>query len=157
MKCSNWAELETRSYVLSCICLWVCDKNVRLSAKSRSSSCIHVVYWMLFILCSVVVFIFQPIAREQRKGKFHPCLIPVLNSMGSVRCPLHAIPLYEFLMVWWYLSFWFALHSVAEASRNYSCQHCRRPSHNQKNSSYVQWSVGCSIMMRNYETSLISD
>ena len=38
------ADVVSKKVVLSCIWLWLCDRSARLSAKSRSSSCVQSIH-----------------------------------------------------------------------------------------------------------------
>ena len=62
------ADTVSRQVVSSCIWLWLCDRDARLSAKSRSSGCIHCVHSILLFLPVVVVFIIQSMTRRKRNG-----------------------------------------------------------------------------------------
>lgn len=76
--------------VFSCVCWWLQDSNdksskiiVKKTAKSRSSSCVH---WISFLLPSVIFFFNPSITHRIGNGDSrHACLTPVwiLNSLGS--------------------------------------------------------------------------
>ena len=50
--------------VFSCICLWLCDRRARSSAKSRSSNWLQSVHWIPFLLFFCSLF-HDPVYGEQ--------------------------------------------------------------------------------------------
>jgi hypothetical protein len=78
------ADVLERRVVLSCICLWLCERRAMSSAKSRSSSCFRSVYCMLLLLPVVTVVIIQSMTRRNRNGdNKHSCRTPVFTSKLS--------------------------------------------------------------------------
>ena len=91
------ADTKFSRSVFSCICSWLCERWVRSSAKSKSSSWVQRVHWIPFLLFFVVVIIIQSMAPRNINGDIrHPCLNAVFTWKNLVSRPprvtLHVIP-----------------------------------------------------------------
>ena len=126
------ADVVSRRVVLSCIWLWLCDRNARSSAKSRSSSWSRVstVYCCSYLLLWSSWSSPRPGGRGTVKAgtpaglQSSPQNCQTAGQRGQFcsSCPGRCTG-------WGRLSSW-GLHSVSVASTLSLCLHCQRPSHN---------------------------
>ena len=63
------ADVVARRLALSCIWLWLWERSVKSSAKSRSSSCVQSVHCIPLFLPAVVVFMIQSVTSRKRKRR----------------------------------------------------------------------------------------
>ena len=69
--------------------MWLCA-SILSSAKSRSPSDYVNVHIIPLLTPMYVLFIIQPIARQNRNDdNIHPCFTPVFMSNSSVKCWPH--------------------------------------------------------------------
>ena len=126
------ADVVSRRVVLSCIWLWLCDRNARSSVKSRLSSCIRSVHGIPLFLPVVVIFMIQLMTRRKRNSESrHPCRTPssLWNFQTAGRhgqscssCPDRVHQMREIIFS--------GTPCISVASTLSLCLHCQRPSHN---------------------------
>ena len=121
------ADVVSRTVVLSCFWLWLCDRSARSSAKSRSSSCVHSVHCIPLFLPVVVVFMIQSMISRKRNGELGtPAKLQSspqnFQTAGQRGQPCSSCP------DGW--TGWGRYHSVSVASTLSLRLHCQRPSHN---------------------------
>jgi len=85
-------KMAASSLVFSCLCCWLGYSSARLSAKFKSSNCVHSVHWIPLFPSLCCACLHNPIddqKKEKRDGDSkQPCLTPVFSSKRLVRCPL---------------------------------------------------------------------